>query len=56
MENIAQIIGVILVIVGVIGFAQAALSGNLSLVSILVPAVLIAVGVFLMRSWILVHF
>ena len=56
MENIAQIIGVILVIIGVVGLVQAALSGNLSLLGILIPVLFIAGGLWLMRQWILVMF
>lgn len=56
MENVGQIIGIILVIIGVIALAQAALSGNLTLGSALIPILLIVLGTWLMRAWILVLF
>jgi hypothetical protein len=56
MENIAQIIGLVLTIIGVVGLVQAAFTGNLSLLGILIPVLFIAGGIWLMRSWILVMF
>lgn len=50
MENVEQIIGIVLIIVGVIAIARSALSGSLSLTALVVPILLIVIGAFLMRS------
>ncbi len=53
MENIAQIIGIILVIVGVVGIARSALAGNLSIEGLVIPLILVIIGALLMRTLIL---
>ena len=50
MENVEQIIGIVLIIVGVIAIARSALGGGLSLAALVVPILLIVIGAFLMRS------
>ena len=50
VENIEQIIGIVLIIVGVIAIARSALSGALSLEGLLIPIIIIVLGAFLMRS------
>lgn len=56
MENVSEIIGIVLIIIGAFSLAQAALSGNLTLGGILIPILFIVVGAWFMRSLILVHF
>lgn len=50
MENVAQIIGIVLIIVGVVDVARVALSGAISLNALAIPIILIVIGAFLMNS------
>lgn len=50
MENVEQIIGIILIVVGVVAIARSALSGGLSLAGLVVPILLVVIGAFLLRS------
>ena len=50
MENIEQIIGIVLIVVGVIAIARSALGGGLSLTALVIPILFIVIGAFLMRS------
>ncbi len=50
MENIARIIGIVLIVVGVIAIARSALSGGLSLEGLVIPILLVVIGAVLMQS------
>lgn len=49
MENVARIIGIVLIVVGTISIARSALSGGLTLGAVVVPLILIFIGAFLLK-------